>query len=102
VYACHCRSCQRRTEAVVHSGCAYPKSQVRIEGDNKIYERDADNSFKIRFRFCPNYGSTTSWHWLPERAGSNVFWKGDRNPNIYRITVGSFAEPNFPPPTYSA
>jgi hypothetical protein len=50
------------TGAVVHSGCAYPKSQVRIEGENKIYERDADSGFKIRFHFCPNYGSTTWWH----------------------------------------
>jgi hypothetical protein len=41
-------------------------------------------------------------HWLPERAGSNnVFWEGDRDPNIYGITVGSFADPNFPPPTFS-
>jgi hypothetical protein len=48
------------------------------------------------FHFCPICGSTTSWHWLPERAGSNVFWEGDRNPNTYRITVGSFADPNFP------
>jgi hypothetical protein len=77
------------------------ESQIRIEGDNKIYERDAD-SFKIRFRFCPNCGSATSWHWLPEGAGSNVFWEGDRNPNTFGITVGSFADPNFTPPTYSA
>jgi hypothetical protein len=54
-------ACQRCTGAVVHSGYAYPKSQVRIEDDNKIYERDADNGFKIRFYFCPN------------AAGSNVF-----------------------------
>ena len=39
--------------AVVHSGCAYPKNQVRIEGDNKIYARDADSGFKIRFHFAP-------------------------------------------------
>jgi hypothetical protein len=57
--------------------------------------------FKIRFHFCPNCGSTPSWHGLPERAGSSIFWEGDRNPNIYGITVGSFADPNFPPPTYS-
>jgi hypothetical protein len=75
--------------------------QVRVEGDNKVYERDADSGFKIRFHFCQNCGSTTSWHWLPEWAGSNVFWEGDRNPNIYGITVGSFANSNFPPPTYS-
>jgi hypothetical protein len=63
---------------------------------------DADSGFKIRFHFCPNCGSTTSWHWLPEWAGSNVLWEGDRNPNTYGIAVGSFADPNFPPPTYSA
>ncbi len=73
VYVCRCRACQRRTGAVVHSGCAYPKSQVRIEGDNKIYERDADSRFKIRFHFCPNCGSTTSWHWLPEHRQQRLF-----------------------------
>jgi hypothetical protein len=102
VYVCHCRARQRRTGGVVHSGCAYPKTQVRVEGDNKIYERDANSGFKIRFHFCPNCGSTTSWHWLPERAGSNVSWEGDRIPNTYGIKVGSFVDPNFPPPTYSA
>jgi hypothetical protein len=51
-----------------HRGrCAYPKAQVRIEGDNKIYERDAESGFKIRFHFCPN-------------CGSKVFWEGDRTP----------------------
>jgi hypothetical protein len=45
VYVCHCRACQRRTGAVVHSDCAYPKAQVQIEGDNKIYEREADSGF---------------------------------------------------------
>jgi hypothetical protein len=89
VYVCHCRACQRCTGAVVHSGCTYPKSQVRIEGDNKIYEPDENSGFKIRFYFCPN------------AAGSYVFWEGDRNPNTYGIAVGSFADPNFPPPTYS-
>ena len=88
VYVCHCRACQRRTGAVVHSGCAYPKNQVRIEGDNKIYERDADSGFKIRFHFCPN-------------CGSNVFWEGERFPEYCGITVGAFADPDFPAPTAS-
>ena len=93
---------RRWHRAVAHSGCAYPKRQVRIEGDNKIYERGADSGFKMRFHFCPNCSSTTSWYGLPEWASSNVFWEGDGNPNTYEITVGSFADPNFPPPTYSA
>jgi hypothetical protein len=45
VYVCHCRACQRRTGGVVHFRSHYPKSQVRIEGDNRIYERDADSGF---------------------------------------------------------
>jgi hypothetical protein len=88
VYVCHCRSCQRRTGAVVHSGCAYPKSQVQIEGDSNIYERDTASGLKIRFHFCPN-------------CGSNVFSEGDRSPDSYGITVGSFGDPDFPPPTLS-
>src|SRR5882762_6967676 len=65
-------------------------------------KRDADNGFKIRFHFCPNCGSATEQYRLPERAGSNVFWEGDRNLSIYGIAVGSFADPNFPRPTSSA
>ena len=33
------------------------------------------------FHFCPNCGSTTSGHRLPERAGSNLFCEDDRNLN---------------------
>jgi hypothetical protein len=75
---------------------------MAVSRDNRIYERDADSGLKIRLHFYPNCGSTNSWHWLPERAGSNIFREGDRSPNIYGITVGGFADPDFPPPTYSA
>ena len=53
LYMCHCRACQHRTGAVVHSRCTYPKSQVRIEGDNKIYERDADQWLQDPLPFLP-------------------------------------------------
>jgi hypothetical protein len=57
-------------------------------GKSKIYERDTDSGRKTRFHFCAN-------------CGSNVFSDGDRDPNSYGITVGSFADPAFPPPTFS-
>jgi hypothetical protein len=82
--------------AFVDSGCAYPKSQVRIEGDNKIYERDADSGFKIRFSFLPDL---RQHHFvaLAARTGRQQRLLGRRpKPNTYRITVGSFADPNFP------
>jgi hypothetical protein len=89
VYVCHCKSCQRRTGAVVHSGSRWDKSQIRIEGQDKIYGRMADSGFEIRFHFCPN-------------CGSSVFWEGDRFPDVYGIAVGCFADPDFPAPIYSA
>lgn len=88
VYVCHCKACQRRTGAVVHSGSSWPKAQVRIEGEHKIYARLADSGFEIRFHFCPN-------------CGTSVFWEGDRNPANCGIAVGCFADPDFPAPTSS-
>ena len=88
VYLCHCQSCQRRTGSVAHCGSRWLKSQVRIEGDHKIYTRKGDSGFSPRFHFCPN-------------CGSNVFIDGDRAPDLCIITVGSFADPNFPAPTAS-
>jgi hypothetical protein len=57
VYLCHCNACQRRTGTAFHFGASYPKDRVRLEGERKIYERDADSGYRIRFHFCPNGGS---------------------------------------------
>jgi hypothetical protein len=88
IYICHCIACQRRTGAVVHSGTRWPRSQVRVEGEHKIYARKGESGFEIRFHFCPN-------------CGSSVFWEGDRSPTTCGIAVGAFADPDFPPPTQS-
>jgi hypothetical protein len=85
---CHCRACQRRTGAVVHSGAFFLRSRVRVKGESKIYGRGGASGFEIRFHFCPN-------------CGSNVYWESDRTPDYYGITVGSFADPGFPAPTFS-
>src|ERR1700737_924903 len=49
VYVCHCKACQRRTGTVVHSGSRWSKTQVRIEGENKIYARMADSGSRSAF-----------------------------------------------------
>ena len=72
----------------MHSGAAYLKSQVRVDGASKVYARSADTGYEIRFYFCP-------------KCGSNVYWDGERFPNEYGIAVGSFADPKFASPTYS-
>ena len=74
--------------SVAHCGSRWLKSQIRIEGDHKIYTRKGDSGFSPRWHFCPN-------------CGSNVFTESDRAPDLCIITVGSFADPNFPAPTAS-
>lgn len=53
VYLCHCQACQRRTGTAFHFGATFPKEQVRLDGERKIYERDADSGYRIRFSFLP-------------------------------------------------
>ena len=88
VNVCHCKACQRRTGAVAHSGAYFKKSQVRTEGPDRTYTRDASEGRKISFHFCPN-------------CGSSVYWEADIRPDHYGIAVGGFADPDFPVPTYS-
>jgi hypothetical protein len=55
------RTRQRRTGAIIHNGSRWLKSQVRIEGEHKIYARKGDSGSEIRFHFCPNCGSSVFW-----------------------------------------
>src|SRR5438105_9130693 len=88
VYLCNCKACQRRTGTAFHFGATYPKERVRLDGERKIYERDADSGYRIRFHFCPNCGST-------------FYWEGDRNPAVCGVAVGAFDTLAFPPPSDS-
>ena len=54
---CHCKACQRRTGTAFHFGATYLKGRVRLEGERKIYERNGDSGYHIRFHFCPKCGS---------------------------------------------
>jgi hypothetical protein len=88
VYLCHCKACQRRTGTAFHFGASYPKERVRLDGERKIYDRDADSGYRIRFHFCPNCGST-------------LYWEGDRNPAVCGVAVGAFDTSAFAPPSDS-
>ncbi len=87
-YVCHCKACQRRTGAVVHSGAYFLTEQVRPEGPSQVYTRVADTGFAVHFHFCPN-------------CGTSVYWVSDKRPDHRGIAVGCFADPTFPVPTRS-
>jgi hypothetical protein len=88
VYLCHCKACQRRTGIGFDFGASYPKERVRLDGERKIYERDAYSGYRIRFHFCPNCGTT-------------LYWEGDRNPAVCGVAVGAFDTSAFSPPSDS-
>jgi hypothetical protein len=88
VNICHCKACQRRTGAVLHSGAYFAAAAVTINGASKTYNRPADSGYAISFHFCPE-------------CGSNVFWQASRFPRHYGVAVGAFADPTFPSPAFS-
>ena len=71
--------------SVFHWGTRWEKSQVRLEGPEKIYTRKGDSGFDMRFHFCPN-------------CGTSIFWEGDRTPEFCGIAGGCFADLDFPAP----
>jgi len=88
VQVCHCLECQRRTGSSYGAGAYFDAAQVRAEGDNRIFMRDAQQGRKVRFHFCPI-------------CGVSVYWEADRAPGIIGIAVGAFADPSFPAPSRS-
>jgi hypothetical protein len=88
VNLCHCQDCQRRSGVPVTCNAYFPKSDTVIEGETRIYERDAQEGRKLRNYFCPTCGST-------------VYWTLEHRPELYGIAAGAFNDPNFPPPSVS-
>jgi hypothetical protein len=88
VVACHCLECQRRTGAAFSVGVFFEKAQVRAEGASKVYTRDGQEGRKVRFRFCPECGTT-------------VYWEADFRPDLTGVAFGTFADASFPAPMLS-
>lgn len=88
VSICHCLECQRRTGSVFGQQARWPSERVTIEGRATEYTRVGDDGGKCTFHFCPTCGST-------------VYYEIDQMPGFTAVTVGSFADPTFPPPVFS-
>ena len=86
VSICHCIACQRRTGSVFGVQARWPREQVRIDGDATEYVRAFPTiPTSTHFFFCP-------------RCGATVYWAG---PEHIAVSVGAFADPNFPTPHVS-
>jgi hypothetical protein len=69
---------------------AFTPDQVRIVGRFSDYSRISDEADLKEhvFHFCPD-------------CGSQVFYTEPTEPDLIVVSVGSFADPSFPPPTES-
>jgi hypothetical protein len=88
VSMCHCLACQRRTGSAFGFQARFPVERVRISGRATEYLRVSDAGEERLFRFCPECGTT-------------VYYTAPPEPDLVAVTVGSFADPSFPPPAIS-
>ncbi len=68
----------------------YRADQVQVTGRFSDYSRISDEADRKEhvFHFCPE-------------CGSQVFYTEPSEPDVLVVSVGSFADPTFPPPTRS-
>lgn len=90
VSMCHCRACQRRTGSAFGVQAAFRPDQVEVAGRYDSYTRTSEEADRKphAFHFCPD-------------CGSQVFATEPDEGDLVVISVGSFADPSFPPPTES-
>lgn len=88
ISVCHCLACQRRTGSPFGQQARWPAERVTIEGTATTFARVGDSGMTISFRFCPVCGST-------------VCYDIDKMPGVIAVPIGGFADPTFPPPSYS-
>jgi hypothetical protein len=90
VSICNCLACQRRTGSAFGMQAGFRPDQVKIAGRYNDYSRishEADRKEHV-FHFCPE-------------CGSQVFYTEPDEDELIVVSVGSFADPAFPPPTES-
>lgn len=89
ISVCHCLECQKRTGSAFGAQARFLSENVEfVSGEPSIYVRVGDGGDKITHRFCASCGST-------------VWYMMDSEPDRIAVTLGSFADPFFPPPRFS-
>jgi hypothetical protein len=90
VSICNCLACQRRTGSAFGMQAGFKREQVSVVGRYNDYSRISDEADRKEhvFHFCPD-------------CGSQVFYTEPTEPELVVVSVGSFADPSFPPPTES-
>jgi hypothetical protein len=82
---CHCLFCKQRSGSAFSWNATFAASQVQLHGPHHTYLRYNDEGKSASFHFCTTCGGTVSY-------------EIELRPDMITIPVGTFADPNFPPP----
>lgn len=86
VYLCGCSQCQRATGSTFAWRAIFPSGAiVALEGEASVWRRGSDAGRWVEQVFCPG-------------CGSLIFMRAEALPDAISVSVGSFADPAFPPP----
>jgi len=88
IVLCHCLDCQRRSGSPFGEIAYYPEEAVELSGEAREFTRPTDMGNSFITGFCPTCGST-------------LYARASKYPEILGITVGTIADPAFPPPARS-
>jgi hypothetical protein len=93
VYACHCDFCQKRSGTTGTVSACFADDQVLgITGDPARY-----NGLETDGAGVAELGAGVSYYFC-STCGSTVYFITDMLPGVHGFPVGSFVDPNFPPP----
>src|ERR1700674_4162531 len=84
---CNCLACQQRTGSVFAALASFA-APFQVFGKATEYVHVGDQGARFRFRFCPV-------------CGTNVFHTEEGDEESVGVSVGSFADTNFPAPRVS-
>lgn len=86
VYACSCAECQRATGSAFAYRAIFAEAAVSIlSGEGRTWRRASDSGRWVEQTFCPT-------------CGALLLMRGEGLPGAVAVSVGCFADPDFPPP----
>lgn len=85
VYACACRTCQKKSGAAFSYAAIFPESAVTVSGAHARHRYAGESGRWIENAFCPV-------------CGAYVLFRGEGLPGLIGINAGALDDPDFPAP----